>query len=100
MALIIKKPHNHLPNFEKTTKNTIFHSINDVLSSSKYKAILTGDASIHVETFRQFWANAEVQSQNKKPYAITSKVGETIVQISPSSISTVFALDDQASKTS
>ncbi|MFS8003324.1 hypothetical protein Hanom_Chr13g01212681 [Helianthus anomalus] len=66
----------------------------------KYKTTLTTDAPIHVDTLRQFWANADVQSYNKKYFGIMSKVEGIIVQISPSSISTVFALDDQACKTS
>ncbi|MFS7996294.1 hypothetical protein Hanom_Chr12g01128261 [Helianthus anomalus] len=74
MALNIKNPHNYLPIFEKTSKNTSFHSRINVLTSSKYRAILTTDALVHTETLRQLWANAEIQSENKQSFAITSKV--------------------------
>ncbi|KAF5822412.1 hypothetical protein HanXRQr2_Chr01g0026181 [Helianthus annuus] len=68
--------------------------------SSKYKTILTTNAPIHQETHREFWVNDKIQSQKKVPYAIKSKVRETLVQISPSSISTMFGLNDLAGKTS
>ncbi|MFS7996313.1 hypothetical protein Hanom_Chr12g01128471 [Helianthus anomalus] len=55
MELIIKHPHNYLCTFEKTYKNTEFHSIIDTLSSSKYKTLLTCDASISQDTLRDFW---------------------------------------------
>ncbi|MFS8033638.1 hypothetical protein Hanom_Chr17g01571901 [Helianthus anomalus] len=100
MALTVKHPHNYLPLFEKIDKNTSFHLIIDVLTSSKYKAILTTNAPIYPHTLRDFWANPEIQSEKKVPYAITSKVGEKLVQISPSSISTTFGLNNQARKTS
>ncbi|MFS7937503.1 hypothetical protein Hanom_Chr05g00428321 [Helianthus anomalus] len=77
IALQYKTPHNYLLNFEKTNKNTPFHSITDVLTSSKYNTILIADAPIHVDTLWQFWANVEVQSQNKKPFGIMSKAGKT-----------------------
>ncbi|MFS7908898.1 hypothetical protein Hanom_Chr01g00088461 [Helianthus anomalus] len=66
MALILKHPHNYLCTFEKTNKNTEFHSIIDTLSSSKYKTLLTCDTPIYQDTLRDFWANAEVQEQDKK----------------------------------
>ncbi|MFS7979583.1 hypothetical protein Hanom_Chr10g00929401 [Helianthus anomalus] len=87
MALTIKKPHYYLPIFENTDKNTSYHSIIDVLTSSNYKAILTANAPIYQDTLHNFWANAEIQSQKKVPYAITSKVGGTLVAISLSTIS-------------
>ncbi|MFS7905961.1 hypothetical protein Hanom_Chr01g00053821 [Helianthus anomalus] len=100
MELSITNPHNYLPILKKTNKNTSFHSIIDVLISSKYKTILTANAPIHQETLRDFWPNAKIESQKKVPYAITSKVGETLFQISPSSISIMFGLNDLAGKTS
>ncbi|MFS7914202.1 hypothetical protein Hanom_Chr02g00150641 [Helianthus anomalus] len=66
--------------------------------SSKYKAILTANAPIYQDAFRDFWANAEIQSQKKVPYAVTSIVGGTLVQIFPSSILTMFGLNDQGMK--
>ncbi|MFS7978768.1 hypothetical protein Hanom_Chr10g00919331 [Helianthus anomalus] len=99
MALNIKNPHNYLPIFEKTSKNTSFHSIIDILTSSKDKAVLTADAPVHTETLRQFWANAEIQYEDNKPVTITSKVGKSPVRISPSTISTTFSLDDLVGKT-
>ncbi|MFS7934708.1 hypothetical protein Hanom_Chr05g00394901 [Helianthus anomalus] len=78
-----QKPHNYLHIFEKTDKNTIYHSIIDVLTSLKYKAILTANAPIYQDTRCDFWANAEIQEQKKVPYAITSKVGGTLVAITP-----------------
>ncbi|MFS7920080.1 hypothetical protein Hanom_Chr03g00220091 [Helianthus anomalus] len=75
MALIIKQPHNYLCTFEKTDKNIEFHSIIDTLSTSKYKTLLTRDAPIYQDTLRDFWANAEVQKQDKKAWGITSKLG-------------------------
>ncbi|MFS7888895.1 hypothetical protein Hanom_Chr00s000002g01600411 [Helianthus anomalus] len=100
MALRFKNPHNYLPIFEKTDKNTTYHSIIDVLTSSKYKAILTTNAPIYQDTLRDFWENAEIESQKKVPYVITSKVGGTLVAISPTAISTTFGLNDLAVKTS
>ncbi|MFS7918118.1 hypothetical protein Hanom_Chr03g00197101 [Helianthus anomalus] len=100
MALIIKHPHNYQFTFEKTDKNTEFHSIIDTLSSSKYKTLLTADAPIYQDTLRDFWANAEVQKQDKKPWGITSKVGGVLLAITPANISETFQMDDLAGKTS
>ncbi|MFS7946193.1 hypothetical protein Hanom_Chr06g00533111 [Helianthus anomalus] len=100
MALIIKHPHNYHCTFEKTDKNTTFHSIIDTISSSKYKTLLTYNAPISQDTLRDFWANAEVQVQDKKPWAISSKVGGVLVPITPQTISEVFQMNDVAGKTS
>ncbi|MFS7936382.1 hypothetical protein Hanom_Chr05g00414931 [Helianthus anomalus] len=100
MALTIKNPHKYLPIFEKTDKNTAFHSIIDVLTSSKYTSILTTNAPIHQDTLRHFWANAKIEEQKKEPYAITSKVGGTLVVITPTTISQTFGLNYLAGKTS
>ena len=53
----------------------------DVLTSSKYKVILTADAPIYEETLRDFWANANIEEQNNEPFSITSKVGGELVAI-------------------
>ncbi|MFS8006309.1 hypothetical protein Hanom_Chr14g01247721 [Helianthus anomalus] len=100
MALIIKNPHNYLCTFEKTDKNTEFHSIIDTLSSSKYKPLLICNAPIYQDALRDFWANAEVQVQVKKPWAISSKVGGVLVPITPQTISEVFQMNDLTGKTS
>ncbi|MFS7903960.1 hypothetical protein Hanom_Chr01g00030291 [Helianthus anomalus] len=100
MALIIKHPHNYLCTFEKTTKNTDFHSIIDAPSSSKYKTLLTCNAPIYQDTLRDFWANAKLEIQDKKPWVISSKVGGVLVPIKPQTISVVFQMNDLASKTS
>ncbi|MFS7918656.1 hypothetical protein Hanom_Chr03g00203681 [Helianthus anomalus] len=100
MALIIKHPHNYLCTFEKTEKNTDLHSIIDALSSSKYKTLLTCNAPIYQDTLQDFWANVELQIQDKKPWAISSKVGGILVLITPQSISEVFQMNDLACKTS
>ncbi|MFS7953423.1 hypothetical protein Hanom_Chr07g00618431 [Helianthus anomalus] len=47
-----------------------------------------------------FWANAKIEEQKIVPYAITSKVGGTVVAITPTTISTTFGLNDLAGKTS
>ncbi|MFS8020995.1 hypothetical protein Hanom_Chr16g01422291 [Helianthus anomalus] len=99
MSLNIKNPHNYHPIFEKTSKNTSFQSIIDLLTSSKYKSILTVVAPVHTETLRQFWFNTEIESENNNPVAITSKVGKSVIRISPFTISTTFALDDLGGKT-
>ncbi|MFS7926519.1 hypothetical protein Hanom_Chr04g00297991 [Helianthus anomalus] len=100
MALIIKHPHNYLCTFEKTYKNTDFHSIIDVLSSSKYKKLLTADAPIYQDTLHDFWANATIEEQNNEPNGITSKVERELVAITPTTISTTFEINDLAGKTS
>ncbi|MFS8002219.1 hypothetical protein Hanom_Chr13g01199511 [Helianthus anomalus] len=69
------------------------------MSSSKYKTLLTCDAPIYQDTLHDFWANSEVQEQDKKPWAITSKVGGVLVPITPQSISEVFQMNDLAGKT-
>ncbi|MFS7979573.1 hypothetical protein Hanom_Chr10g00929301 [Helianthus anomalus] len=65
MALSIKKPHYYFPIFENTDKNTSYHSIIDVLTSSNYKAILTANTPIYQDTLHDFWANTEIQPQKK-----------------------------------
>ena len=72
----------------------------DVLTSSKYKVILTADAPIFQETLRDFWANANIEEQNNVAVSITSKVGGESVAITPSTISTTFEVYDLAGKTS
>ncbi|MFS7976359.1 hypothetical protein Hanom_Chr10g00891561 [Helianthus anomalus] len=99
MSLNIKNPHNYLTIFEKTSKYTSFHSIINLLTSSKYKSILTTDAPVHTETLRQFWFNAEIESEDNNTVTITSKVRKSVVRISPSTISTTFALDNLGGKT-
>ncbi|MFS8007547.1 hypothetical protein Hanom_Chr14g01262291 [Helianthus anomalus] len=98
MALIIKHPHNYLCTFEKTDKNTKFHSIIDTLSSFKYNTLLTADAPIYQDTLRDFWVNVEVHEQDKKPWGITSKVGGVLVAISPANISETFQMNDLVGK--
>ena len=75
MTLVMKKSHNYVAIFEKTENNTLYHSMIDVLTSSKYKVILTADAPIFQETLRDFWANANIEEQNNVAISITSKVG-------------------------
>ncbi|MFS7919885.1 hypothetical protein Hanom_Chr03g00217871 [Helianthus anomalus] len=96
MALIIKHPHNYLCTLEKSSKNTDFHSIIDALSSSKYKTLLTCNAPIYQDTQRDFWANAKLEIQDKKAWAISSEVGGILVPITPQTISEVF-LDERPS---
>ncbi|MFS8002790.1 hypothetical protein Hanom_Chr13g01206231 [Helianthus anomalus] len=100
MALIIKHPHNYLCTFEKTDKHTDFHSIIYILSSSKYKTLLTTDAPIYQDTLRDFWANVSIEEQNNEPFGITYKVGGELVAITPTTISTTFEINDLAGKTS
>ncbi|MFS7986790.1 hypothetical protein Hanom_Chr11g01014381 [Helianthus anomalus] len=100
MALIIKHPHNYLCTIKNMDKNTDFHSIINALSSSKYKTLLTCNAPIYQDTLRDLWANAEVHVQDKKPWAISSKVGGILVPITPQTISKVFQMNDLAGKTS
>ncbi|MFS7916605.1 hypothetical protein Hanom_Chr03g00179191 [Helianthus anomalus] len=100
MALIMKKHHNYLAIFEKTEKNSLYHPMMDVLTSSKYKAILTADAPIYQETLRDFWANTNIEEQNNVAFSITSKVGGESVAITPTTISTTFGVNDLVGKTS
>ncbi|MFS7978728.1 hypothetical protein Hanom_Chr10g00918871 [Helianthus anomalus] len=100
MALIIKHPHNYFCTLEKTSKNTDSHSVIDTLSSSKYKTLLTCNAPIYQDTLQDFWANANLEIQDKKPWAISSKVGGVLVPITPQTISEVFQMNDGAGKTS
>ena len=72
----------------------------DVLTSSKYKAILTADAPIYQETLCDFWANANIEEQNNEPFGITYKVGGELVAITPTTISATFEINDMAGKTS
>ncbi|MFS7967450.1 hypothetical protein Hanom_Chr09g00785891 [Helianthus anomalus] len=87
MALTLKNPHNYLCTLEKTSKNKDFHSIIDDLSSSKYKTLLTCNTLIYPDTLHDFWKNAKLEVQDKKPWTITSKVGEILVSITPQTIS-------------
>ncbi|MFS7945083.1 hypothetical protein Hanom_Chr06g00519811 [Helianthus anomalus] len=91
---------NYLCTLEKSSQNTDFHPIIDVLSSSKYKTLLTCNAPIHQETLREFWKNAKLQTQDKKAWVITSKVGEVLVSITPQTISEVFQMNDIIGKNS
>ncbi|MFS7918993.1 hypothetical protein Hanom_Chr03g00207691 [Helianthus anomalus] len=100
MALALKNPHNYLCTLEKTNKNKDFHSIIDALSSSKYKTLLTCNSPIYQETLCDLWKNAKVKGQDKKPWAITLKVGELLVSITPKTISEVFEMNDYTGKTS
>ncbi|MFS8017414.1 hypothetical protein Hanom_Chr15g01380091 [Helianthus anomalus] len=100
MALIIKHPHNYLCVFEKTDKNTDFHSIIDILSTFKYKTLLTVDAPIYHDILHDFWANATIEEQGNEPFGITSKVGGVSVAITPTTISKTFQMNDLAGKTS
>ncbi|MFS7951633.1 hypothetical protein Hanom_Chr07g00597401 [Helianthus anomalus] len=90
MALTLKNPHNYLCTLEKTSNTKDFHSIIDAFSSSKYKTLLTCNAPIYQDTLQDFWKNAKLEVQDKKPWAITSKVGGILVSITPQSISEVF----------
>ncbi|MFS7955667.1 hypothetical protein Hanom_Chr07g00645341 [Helianthus anomalus] len=76
--------------------NTNFHSIIDVITSSKYHQILTINAPIHLPTLREFWENANFLLQNKKPYIMTSTINKEYAEITPQSISTMFNLHDMA----
>ncbi|MFS7937458.1 hypothetical protein Hanom_Chr05g00427781 [Helianthus anomalus] len=100
MTLNLKIPHNYLCALEKTDQNSDFHSIIAALSSSKYKTLLTCKASIYQETLREFWKNANVQVQDKKPWGITSTGGEILVSITPQTISEVFEMNDHTCSTS
>ncbi|MFS7968703.1 hypothetical protein Hanom_Chr09g00800691 [Helianthus anomalus] len=94
MDLEIKTPHNYLPYLVKHSKNTDFHPIIDIINSSKYLYILTADSSIYISTLREFWANAKLSLQHKKPFLITSTVNKEHVEITVQSISTMFQLED------
>ncbi|MFS7954383.1 hypothetical protein Hanom_Chr07g00629631 [Helianthus anomalus] len=100
MALIFKHPHNYLCTFEKTDKNTEFHSIIDISSTSKYKTLLTANAPIYQDTLRDLWANANIEEQDNEPFGITSIVGGVLVSITPTTISETFEMNDLAGKTS
>ncbi|MFS7955584.1 hypothetical protein Hanom_Chr07g00644341 [Helianthus anomalus] len=97
MALELKYSHNYLPYLVKHNKNTVFHSIIDTITSSKYHHILTVNAPIHLSTSREFWENAKFLLQNKKPYIITSTLSKEHVEITPKSISNMSRLQDWAS---
>ncbi|MFS7977670.1 hypothetical protein Hanom_Chr10g00906761 [Helianthus anomalus] len=94
MALSLKNPHHYLCTLDKTSQNTDFHSVIDSLSSSKCKTLLTCNAPIYQDTLREFWKNANVQVQDKKPWAIISEVGKVLVSITPQTISEVFEMND------
>ncbi|MFS7945791.1 hypothetical protein Hanom_Chr06g00528321 [Helianthus anomalus] len=98
MALILKHPHNYLCTPKKTSKNKEFHSIIDILSSSKYKTLLTCNTPIYPDALRDFWTHAKIETQDKKAWAITSEVGGVLVSITPQTISETFQMNDQAGK--
>ncbi|MFS7951142.1 hypothetical protein Hanom_Chr07g00591501 [Helianthus anomalus] len=100
MALPYKTPHNYLFILEKPSDNTTFHSVIDALSSSRYKTLLTCNPSIYLGTLRDFWKNAQLEVQDKKPWAITSSVKGIKVAVIPKDISEVFELNDITGKTS
>ncbi|MFS8034004.1 hypothetical protein Hanom_Chr17g01576121 [Helianthus anomalus] len=93
MDLEIKTPHNYPSYLVKHNKNTDFHPIIGIINSSKYLYILIADAPIYLCTLREFWENAKLSLQNKKPFLITSAVNEH-VEITKQSIYTVFRLED------
>ncbi|MFS8033448.1 hypothetical protein Hanom_Chr17g01569701 [Helianthus anomalus] len=70
------------------------------MSSSKYKTLLTYDATIFLDTQQEFWKNAKLETKDKTPLAIVSSIKGVSVKITPQSISEVFELDDLAGKTS
>ncbi|MFS7968856.1 hypothetical protein Hanom_Chr09g00802411 [Helianthus anomalus] len=90
MALPFKTPHNYLCILEKPSDNTTFNSIIDALSSSTYKTLLTCKPSIYLDTLHDFWKNAQLEVQDKKPWAITSSVKGIKVAVTSKDISEVF----------
>ncbi|MFS8002023.1 hypothetical protein Hanom_Chr13g01197201 [Helianthus anomalus] len=90
MTLNIKHSLNYLRTLEKSSQNTDIHPIIEALASSKYKTLLTCNAPIQQETLREFWKNAQLQTQGKKAWGITSKVGEVLVSVTPQTILEVF----------
>ncbi|MFS7967698.1 hypothetical protein Hanom_Chr09g00788791 [Helianthus anomalus] len=94
MALILKSSHNYLPYLFKHDKNTDFHSVIDILTSSKYHTTLTINAPVYLDNLREVWANADFLLKNKKPFTFISKVTRKHTQITPQSISTTFNLND------
>ncbi|MFS7965739.1 hypothetical protein Hanom_Chr09g00765711 [Helianthus anomalus] len=67
MALPFKTPHNYLCILTNPSDNTTFHSVIDALSSSRYKTLLTCNPSIYLDTLHDFWKNAKLEVQDKKP---------------------------------
>ncbi|MFS7910669.1 hypothetical protein Hanom_Chr02g00108941 [Helianthus anomalus] len=90
----IKTPHNYQQYLGQHSKNTDFHPIIDIINSSKNLNILTADAPIYISTLREFWENAKLSLQNKKPFLITSTVNKGHMEITTESISTIFHLED------
>ena len=94
MDLQAKATHNYLPYLVKTYENIPFHTTIDIILKSKYLTILTVDPPIYIDTLQEFWLNAEVLLQDKKPTTIISKIWETNIAITPQLISTTFSLND------
>ncbi|MFS7978944.1 hypothetical protein Hanom_Chr10g00921441 [Helianthus anomalus] len=94
MNLEIKTPHNYLSYHVQHSKNMDFHPIIHIINSSNNLHILTEDAPIYISTLREFWANAKLSLQNKKPFLITSTVNKEHVEIIAQSISSMFQLED------
>ncbi|MCQ7285343.1 hypothetical protein NP026_23590, partial [Salmonella enterica] len=60
-----KSPHNYVGILTKPTTDNTFDSIIDILSTSKYKTLITADAPIYLQTQREFWNKATLQ-KNKE----------------------------------
>ncbi|KAM0034649.1 hypothetical protein Hdeb2414_s0015g00437321 [Helianthus debilis subsp. tardiflorus] len=94
MDLPFKILNNYVSTLAKTSKNTGFHSVIDALSSSKYKTLLTCNETIYVDTQRELWKNAKLETKDKKTLAITSSIRGIPVVITPQTISEVFEIND------
>ncbi|MFS7964295.1 hypothetical protein Hanom_Chr08g00748491 [Helianthus anomalus] len=100
MALALKSFYNYLCTLEKTSQNTTFHFVIDALSSSKYKTLLTCNAPIYLDTLRNFWKHAQIEVEDKKPWAIPSNIGGILITVTPQTISEVFEINDLTGKKS
>ena len=96
LNLLLKTPHNYTAILEETESNSRYHSTIRLLKESKFNEMLTARAPIYEGSLRQLWENAEVHSTKGVPYVIISRVGGTVIKITPQSISQVFKLNDMS----
>ncbi|MFS7961961.1 hypothetical protein Hanom_Chr08g00721081 [Helianthus anomalus] len=95
-----KWSHNYLGIFEKLSDIRTFDSIIDTLSSTKYKTLLNCNATVNINTQREFWKNVTLEKVDKKVVAINSTIKGVKITITCQAICEVFELNDLECKNS
>ena len=94
MALELKSGHNQTAYLEKDDKWSQYNKIIDAVVQSNYHTTFTISPPIHVETLREFWANAETTIVNNEFIALKSTIKGKTMAVTPEILSHRLGIDD------